>query len=201
MPRKPRQWHPGATYHIMARGNHRQPIIHDDSDCAVLVESFRVALERFATMLHSFCIMTNHYHLLVETTDKPIWLPMKRIDQCYAAYFNSKYGLCGHLFQGRYRSCLVRDDTYFIQTSRYIHLNPVKAGMVLRPEDYRWSSYRTFIGQDRYDFVRTEKVLGYFQDDRVSRYRDFVEGDSLESGDLCLSICKEMGEDDEWLPW
>ena len=87
-------------------------------------------------MLHAYCLMTNHIHLLVETGDMEIGKFMKYLSECYAIYFNQKYFYRGHVFEGRYKSCLVKEDTYFLQTSRYIHLNPVKAQMINYPEDY-----------------------------------------------------------------
>lgn len=201
MPRKARPWFPGAMYHIMARGNHRQDIVKDESDLAVLLELLGRTSTKHGVVVHSFCLMTNHYHLLLETAEEPIWTTMKCMNQYYAEYFNSKYRCVGHLFQDRYRSCLVKDTSYFLQTSRYIHLNPVKAGIVSCPQLYRWSSYGSYIGGRHYDFVATGRVLSHFQEPTVLRYRDFVEGDSLRNDDYAKDICRQLGEEEEWLPW
>ena len=202
MARALRKWFPGATYHIMARGNHRQPIIRDEIDCSVFVELLSQMQSRSCMVLHAYCLMTNHYHLLIETSQEPLWMSLKRFNQCYAAYFNAKYGLCGHLYQGRYKSCLVENDAYFLQTSRYIHLNPVAAGITLMPQEYTWSSYRSYLGLQRLAFVSTAKTLDYFQPNKILRYQDFVEGPSLVNTRALLVLYKEMGEEQEqWLPW
>ncbi|MDD3174472.1 MAG: transposase [Herbinix sp.] len=101
--------------------------------------------KRYPFDLHAYCLMTNHYHLLIETKEKEIWYIMRRLSQRYTGYYIDKYGMTGHLLQGRYRSCLIREDAYFLQTSRYIHLNPVKARMTAYPENYLWSNYQTFV--------------------------------------------------------
>ena len=103
--------------------------------------------------------MTNHIHLLVETGDVEIGKFMKYMSECYAMYINHKYSYRGHVFESRYKSCLVKEDTYFLQTSRYIHLNPVKARMVTHPEEYLWSSYQTVIGIADDRITEKEKTL------------------------------------------
>ena len=113
--------------------------------------------------MHAYCLMTNHIHLLLETNVIEIGKIMQKIAGDYARTYNRKYGYRGHLFEDRYRSCLVKDDVYFLQTSRYIHLNPVKAHMVVYPEDYRWSSYRTVLGMSDDRITVKDKTLGYFK--------------------------------------
>lgn len=139
------RYNPGATYHIMQRGIRRQDIFKNDDDYHVFMSMLKGALEKFQCRLHAFCLMTNHYHLLLETDAIEIWTFMKWLAQNYALYYNSINGYSGHLFENRYKSVLVKDDTYFLQVSRYIHLNPVKAKMVLKAEDYPWSGYRTIV--------------------------------------------------------
>lgn len=201
MARKTRPWYPGAVYHIMARGNHQQDIVGDESDFEVLLEMLKRTSLRYGTSIHSFCLMTNHYHLLIETTDEPVWKIMKQLNQHYAEYFNSKHQCVGHSFQDRYRSALVKDTPYFLSASRYIHLNPVKARMVDYPQAYRWSSYGSFVGTDRLNFVVTDKVLGCFQDPQVLRYRDFVEGELLATNREFAQSNVHFGDEAEWLPW
>ena len=130
MARKLRTWFPGACYHLMHRGVRRTAIFEDEMDYQVLLEMLKVSLEKYNCSLHAYCLMTNHIHLLLETNDMEIGKMMKYFSGCYAGYVNQKYHYHGHVFEGRYKSCLVKDDSYFLQTSRYIHLNPVKAGMV-----------------------------------------------------------------------
>lgn len=185
----------------MGRGNHRQNIYGDKTDYQYFLGLLSDVQKRMPFELHSYCLMSNHFHLLLETKDKEIWHIMKRLMQLYTEYYNKKYGVMGHLFQGRYRSCLIEDDTYFLQTSRYIHLNPVKARMVFHPEDYEWSSYRALIGMDRTSLVTTEKILNYFKYPKNQAYRAFVESVSQKMQLQEFEIQKSIGEDDLWLPW
>ena len=139
--RKLRDWYPGAIYHIMHRGVRRKPIFEDEMDHQVLLQIIKTSLSKYNCRLHAYCLMTNHVHLLLETDDIEIGKFMKYMSECYAIYYNHKYGYRGHVFESRYKSCLVKEDAYFLQTSRYIHLNPVKAQMADYPEYYLWSSY------------------------------------------------------------
>lgn len=120
-------------------------------------------------------MMTNHIHLLLETSEDEIGRFMKCLSERYAMYFNHKYQYRGHLFESRYKSCLVKEDSYFLQTSRYIHLNPVKARIVVKPEDYRWSSYQTMIALKDDRITERNRTLAYFKGNSILRYRDFVE--------------------------
>lgn len=114
---------------MMSRGVRRKDIFTDDMDRQVFLEILKVSLKGFKCILHAYCLMTNHIHILLETSDIEVGKCMKYMLGCYAMYFNEKYHYKGHLFENRYKSCLVKDDGYFLQTSRYIHLNPVKAGI------------------------------------------------------------------------
>ena len=125
--RKLRIWFPGAVYHIMHRGVRRKAIFQEEMDYQVLLQVLKNSLEKYKCILYAYCLMTNHIHLLLETGDMEIWKFMKYMSECYAMYLNHKYSYRGHVFESRYKSCLVKEDAYFLQTSRYIHLNPVKA--------------------------------------------------------------------------
>lgn len=151
-------------------------------------------------VLHSYCLMTNHFHLQLETKEKEIWHIMRRFSKLYTDNYNEKYGLIGHLFQGRYMSVLIEDDAYFIQTSRYIHRNPVKANMVAHPADYPWSSYRVYLDHKENNLVTTQKVLGYFRDSSRDLYRQYVE-DVTHTDYRERKIQESLGENDLWLPW
>lgn len=120
----------------MHRGIRRKSIFEEIIDYQVFLELLKRALEHYGCKIHAYCLMTNHIHLLLETGEQEVWKFMKYLSGCYAIYYNHKYLYSGHLFEGRYKSCLVKDDTYFLQTSRYIHLNPVKARIVEHPEEY-----------------------------------------------------------------
>lgn len=175
MSRRKRVWYPGATYHIIGRGNYRQPICRDEEDNEIFSVMIMNTMEKYAFKVHAYCLMSNHYHFLIETNEVEIWHIMKKLNQSFACYFNQKYDLIGHLFQGRYKAFLVRDDDYFLQTSRYIHMNPVKAQVVQHPEDYEWSSYRTLIGMDQLRFIDTARTHAYFKKPQRKAYQGFVE--------------------------
>ena len=168
-------WYPGAIYHVMERGIRRQEIYREDVDYQAFMAIMKSALERNGCVLHAYCMMTNHFHILLETSETEPGRFMKQLASCYAIYFNRKYTYTGHLFEGRYKACLVKDDAYFLQTSRYIHLNPVKAKMVEHPEDYPWSSYRTMLEMGDDKITEINRTRAYFGKNAGIRYREFVE--------------------------
>ncbi|WP_461206490.1 transposase [Clostridium sp. DL1XJH146] len=176
MARKKLIWYPGATYHIMTRGNHRNYIFKDREDYLVYLNTLEEALKKYSGILYCYCLMTNHVHLVIETSEINISTIMKRINQLFTLYFNNKYNLVGHLFQGRYYWELIEEDRYVLEVSRYIHLNPVRANMVSKPEEYKWSSYSMFIEQKKEKLIKPKKVLSYFQEENQKElYRKFVE--------------------------
>ena len=185
----------------MQRGIRRMEIFKECMNYQVFLLLLKKALERYGGIVHAYCLMTNHYHLLLETEQQEVWKIMKMISHQYAMYYNNSNGYMGHLFEGRYKACIVRDDTYFLQTSRYIHLNPVKTGMVAHPEDYRWSSYCTMIGLSDDRLTETNKTLAYFKSPNKMRYREFVEDIGHKYVVDEEMIRKEMGENEIWLPW
>lgn len=199
--RKKRIWYPGAVYHVMERGIRRKEIYKDDIDYQVFMAIMKYAIEKNESVVHAYCMMTNHFHILLETSGKEPGRFMKHLASSYAIYFNRKYSYTGHLFEGRYKACLVEDDAYFLQTSRYIHLNPVKAKLVEHPEDYPWSSYRTMLGISDDKMTDTNRTWGYFGTDAGIRYREFVEDYGHKYVIQENEIKKSMGEDDLWLPW
>lgn len=182
--RKLRDWYPGAIYHIMHRGVRRKPIFEDEMDHQVLLQIIKTSLSKYNCWLHAYCLMTNHVHLLLETGDIEIGKFMKYMSECYAIYYNHKYGYRGHVFESRYKSCLVKEDAYFLQTSRYIHLNPVKAQMTDYPEDYLWSSYRTMIGIEDDGITEKKKTLAYFPKNSIYQYRGKISGPIMDRIDI-----------------
>ena len=134
---------------------------------------------RYGAVVHTWWLMSNHYHLLLETPSGNRSQIMRYINGAYTTYVNVKRKRAGHLFQGRYKAILVEADAYALELSRYIHLNPVRAGMVARPEQYQWSSYRSYIGQcTTPEWLKTDFILGYFgrnAPEAKDRYRRFVE--------------------------
>lgn len=199
--RKPREWYPGASYHLMERGIRRMEIFKDELDYESFLIILRRLTEKHAMTLHAYCLMTNHVHLLLESSDQEIGDFMQRMAGDYAKTYNRRHGYRGHLFENRYKGCLVKDDSYFLQTSRYIHLNPVKAGMVRHPEDYPWSSYRTMLGLRDDGLTERNRTLSLFKDSSVCLYRQFVEDSGCKYEMSENAIQRSMGEDALWLPW
>ncbi|WP_260471949.1 transposase [Bacillus salinus] len=139
--RPQRIWYEGATYHITARGNRRAALFQHRSDYDMYVAILEDIRMMFPFILHAYCLMTNHIHLLIETKHHHIKDIMKEWHSRYAVYFNRKYHFDGHVFQGRYSAKMIDTDAYFLQVSRYIHRNPLEAKMVSNLTHYEWSSY------------------------------------------------------------
>ena len=172
MPRKPRVWYPGAVYHITSRGNRRSDIFLDDKDRLRYLRYLEETKQRYFFELHSYCLMTNHVHLLLETKQHPISPIMQKLNSRYAMSFNKRYNREGHLFQGRYHSVLVESVEQFTATSRYIHLNPVRANIVKKPDEYKWSSYLAFQTGNPSQHVNPAGILQYFQTSQ--NYENYV---------------------------
>ena len=180
MARPLRVEYPGAFYHVINRGNHREKLFKSTRDYEKFVQYLEKAAERFALIVHTYCLMGNHYHLLVETPEPNLSMTMQWLNVSYATYFNRKQDRSGHLFQGRFKAILIEADAYLNHLSRYIHLNPVRAGIVETPGQYRWSSYPAFVGEQRPPkFLNTDRLLSIFgKNNKESRknYQEFVEG-------------------------
>lgn len=185
----------------MHRGVRRKDLFEEEMDYQVFLEILKSGLKKYESILHAYCLMTNHIHLLLKTTDIEIGKFMKFLSERYAMYMNHKYLYRGHVFESRYKSCLVTKDDYFLQTSRYIHLNPVKAKMAVHPEEYRWSSYKTIIGMQDDQITSSYRTLAFFQNHNVTRYKEFVEDVGHKYMVHEQEIRKKMGEDEIWLPW
>ena len=154
MSRKKRIWYPGATYHVMSRGNRRSALYKDRADYLHFLEIIGWARDRYHFKVHSLCLMTNHFHMEIETGEDELWKVMQKILHPYSMDFNNKYKLTGHVFESRYIASIIEDERYFLEVSRYIHLNPVKARMVRKPLDYEYSSYGLFIKKDGREKVK-----------------------------------------------
>ncbi len=170
---------PGACYHVTSRGNERKSIYKSIKDREQFLSYLESAHERYGAIIHIYCLMTNHYHLVLETPRSNLSQILHHINGAYTTYFNVKRKRTGHLFQGRYKAILIEKDAYFQELSRYIHLNPIRAAVVERPSEYPWSSYPSYIGIRKYpEWLTTDTILGYFGEDRVRAmkdYRKFVE--------------------------
>jgi REP-associated tyrosine transposase len=169
---------PGAFYHITARGNERKPLFRHDADRQRFLAQLADAVERFHVLVHAYALMDNHYHLLAETLEANLARAMRQLNGDYAQHFNRIHRRVGHLFQARYKAVLVDRDTYLVELSRYIHLNPVRAGMVRCADEYPWSSARAYVGaQGAPAFLTVAEVLGHFgRTPRRAqpRYREFL---------------------------
>ena len=188
----------------MGRGNRHGVIYRDRDDYGLFLRLLKEVQNRYPFVLHAYCLMTNHFHLELTTVNDPIWKIMQPVMNHYARMFNQKYGYDGHLFDSRYTSCLIEDDRYFLEVSRYIHLNPVKAAMVREPLAYEYSSYRHYmnegIRQEGEIVIDTSRVLGAFGTDPREQYRIFVEG-KISHAEHEMLIKKEMKENELWQPW
>ena len=163
MARALRVTYPGAFYHVTSRGNERKAVFKSKRDREKFLEYLESATQRYDARIHAYCLMDNHYHLLLETPSGNLSQIMRHINGAYTTYFNVKRRRSGHLFQGRYQAILVEMDEYAKELSRYLHLNPVRAKMVQTPEAYAWSSYRYYIGrQKKAKWLCRDFILGYF---------------------------------------
>lgn len=168
----------GALYHVTARGDRREPIYEDDEDRQTFLSVLADVVDRFNWLVHAYCEMTNHYHLLIETPDGNLSKGMRQLNGVYTQYSNRRHGRVGHLFQGRYKAILVQKESYLLEVARYVVLNPVRAQMVRSAGDWSWSSYRATAGRrDKPAWLTTDWILSAFahrRSDAVLAYRRFV---------------------------
>lgn len=177
----------GAFYHVMSRGNQAQPIYSNHRDRSKFLEYLESASDRYGAKIHCYCLMDNHYHLLLETPHSNLAQIMRHINGSYTAYFNATHRRVGHLFQGRYRSVLIDVDKYCLALSRFIHLSPVKEGVSSSPAAYEWSSYHCYTaGQHAQKWLLTDfllSMIGAGSEVRTS-YQQYVEAADNELNDL-----------------
>ena len=170
---------PGALYHLTGRGNARADIFLGDDDRAAFVEILAGVVERFAWLLYAYCLMDNHYHLMVETPEPNLSRGMRQLNGVYTQRFNRAHDRIGHLFQGRYKAILVEKEGHLLELCRYVVLNPVRAGIVGAARDWRWSSYGATVGRTGAPgFLATDGVLAHFGRNRGparAAYRRFVD--------------------------
>jgi len=185
----------GALYHITSRGNARESIFLDNGDRARFLEILGDVVDRFGWICHAYCLMTNHYHLLIETPDADLSRGMHLLNGVYTQWFNHRYDRVGHLFQGRFKAILVEKDTHLLELVRYVVLNPIRAKTVRNVRDWPWSSYRATAGQaEAPGFLTIGWILSQFDLDperAVRAYRRFVQQgrgihvwDELRAGSL-----------------
>jgi len=169
---------PGALFHVLARGNAREDIYRAKADYALFLEILGQTTDRYGWICHAYCLMTNHYHLVVETPRANLSTGMRQLNGLYARRFNLRHGRCGHVFEARFRSILVEKETHLHALCRYLDLNPVRAGIVTRPADYSWSSHRATAGLCAPPrFLTSAWILSHFAPTRPraqALYRDYV---------------------------
>jgi putative transposase len=190
---------PGGVYHLIARGNNRERIVHDDADRRRFLDILGHVVERFSWLCHAYCLMGNHYHLVAETPLPNLPSGMRQLNGLYAQSFNGRHNRCGHVFEARYRSRLVEKESYLLAVCRYVVLNPVRAGICLHPQDWPWSSYRATAGLEPPEpFLTTDWLLAQFAPTRKlaqHRYRTYVEAGLAD--ELERQVRGErLGEDD-----
>ena len=174
MARRPRLFAPGLLYHVIARGNQRQPTFLTDADYEAYLARLARYRKRYGVFLYAYCLMPNHVHLLAETSEAPLSRFMQGLQQSYTQRFNRTYGKVGHLFQGRYKAIVCDRDEYLMALIRYIHLNPLRAGLVEDPDAYPYSGRRAYLGADRGGLVDAGPILSMLGG--RSAYRRFVRG-------------------------
>jgi REP element-mobilizing transposase RayT len=180
MPRRLRLEYPLAIHHVMARGNARQDIVHDDDDRRKWIELLERTVALHGWELFAFVLLTNHFHLLLRTPRPNLSRGMQRLLSGHATGWARRHRRGGHVFQGRFRAQLVEDETYYWTVSRYLHLNPVRAGLVAHPRDWPWSSYpgydhrRRRVGWVAYETLLGALQAGYGAADPAASYRRYV---------------------------
>lgn len=187
MPRKPRLEAPGLMYHIIARGIERSLIFKDESDCRFFLEKMGRILIDTATKCFAFCLIPNHFHLLIRSQSIPPSRVMRRLLTTYAVYFNRRHRRSGHLFQNRYKSIICQEDTYLTELVRYIHLNPIRAGITKTLKElnnYSFSGHSALMGRKNYNWYERDEVLYHFGKNKeraASNYLEFIN-DGLSMG-------------------
>jgi putative transposase len=174
IPAMSRPWRiqfPNAVYHVTSRGNNRQVIFRDDPDREKLLGLLDQASSRFNIHILAFCLMSNHYHLFLRTPGANLSAAMHWLNTSYSGYFQRRWGQSGHIFQGRYKAVVVVDEAHWQRLSMYIHLNPVRAGIVNDPASYEWSSFRDYTSsRSRFSWIKPEYILAqYGKSETLSR--------------------------------
>lgn len=184
MPRRAREKSNTGIYHIMVRGINRQAIFEDDKDYSKMIEIIQKCKEKSEFKFYGYCLMANHVHFLMSEGTEAISLTMQKINSTYANWYNRKYDRFGHLFQERYKSEPVEDVAYMLIVLRYIHQNPIKAGITKTVEDYKWTSYYEYISRQK--VIDTEFILALFDLDKEKAIKNLQDYMNENNEDLCL---------------
>ena len=193
--------YPGALYHVTARGNRRAPIYFNDSDRYLWLDVLAKACERFHFVVHAFCQMTDHYHIMIETVEGNLAQGMRQLNGIYSQKLNRRHAQVGHAFQGRYKAILVQKESYLLELARYIVLNPVRAGITESPQQWPWSSYNMTAAREAAPrWLERNWLLAQFDPDpaaAVAAYRQFVsEGIGLDSPLAAVTAQMVLGDED-----
>ncbi len=194
MPRVARIESSTGIYHIMMRGNNRQTIFTDEEDNIRFIKTLQRYQKVSGYELYAYCLMGNHVHLLLKEVNEPLGITMRRIISSYVIWYNRKHDRIGHLFQGRFKSEPVENDAYLLTVIRYIFQNPVKAKMVRRVGNYKWSNYIDYLEENNnYD---TAFVLSVFDRDKSKARQKFVEFVNQKNADKCIDIPEQEPPND-----
>jgi len=195
LPRKARIKSNSGIYHIIMRGINRQIIFEDDEDCIRFIQTMQRFKEKCEYKIFAYCLMGNHLHLLLQEGKEPLETVMRRICGSYVFWYNRKYGRIGYLFQDRYWSEPVEDNEYLFAAIRYIFRNPIKAGIVTKIQEYKWSNYMDYV--NGYNQTEIDFVLNVFDTDREKAIREFIKHINKDDDDKCLVIQKKQRITDE----
>ncbi|MHB1127479.1 MAG: REP-associated tyrosine transposase [Bacillota bacterium] len=188
MPRQAREKSKSGIYHVILRGTNRQEIFHDEEDYLRFLETLERYKKKAEMEVYGWCLMSNHVHLLLKEGNEEISKTMKRIGVSFVSFYNLKYNTTGHLFQDRFKSECVDMDRYLLAVIRYIHQNPVSAGVVKNVTDWKWSSCHGYYGEKTYptDLLNSWLVLSIISENEVLKLNKFKEFNEMENKDLCL---------------
>lgn len=188
MPRTPRRKSRSGIYHVIIRGVNRRELFHGEQDRLRFLETLERYKIETGIKIYGWCLMGNHVHLLLQEGKEDLAVTMKRIGVSYVWYYNSKYRAIGHLFQDRYRSESVENDRYLMTVIRYIHQNPVKAGLAKRPSDWQWSSCQAYYGKSaqKQRLLDSDIILGLFSQNKNEAMNKFRKFNEITNDDKCL---------------
>ena len=176
----------GALYHITSRGNERKPIFKDDADRSIFLDTLHKVNKRYNWICYAYCLMNNHYHLVIETPDGNLSKGMRQLNGVYTQTFNKRHKRVGHIFQGRYKAILIQRESHLLEVCRYVVLNPVRAKIATGAKEWRCSSYRATYGIDKpHPCLTTDWILGQFAKQKRTaekKYKEFVEAGIGEKG-------------------
>jgi len=187
----------GTLYHVTSRG---ESICEDDEDRLMFLQILAEVVQRFNWLCHGYCLMTNHYHLIVETPDANLSKGMRHLNGVFTQAPNRRHKRTGHLFQGRFKGILVDKDSYLLELSRYVVLNPARSGMVKQPMQWKWSSYGAMVGQVQApSWLTVDTILAQFGNRRTAaqqRYKDFVK-QGINNGSIWSELRQQIYLGDE----